>query len=136
MALEFQKDGEWVTASTAVKTLRGNLMRYKSDGHSANGFISGIVAPPGAKYVVWFPYDYDGSGAITAGDVSLVVVDPVDGNTTTSQLVKGTLAQDADLTKASPEAGYSSIVPTLFGLQIENFASTGETVDIMIEIHY
>jgi len=136
MALEFHDGESWVTASTAPRIRRGDRMLYKSDGHNGNGFISGIVAQPGAKYVVWYPYDYDGAGAVTAGTASLVVVDPVDGNTQTSQLVKGTLCQAANLDSASPDAGYSAIVPSLFGLQIESFAATGETVDIMIEIHY
>lgn len=137
MALEFLTDqGTWEAASTASKRRTGDRMVYKSDGHSGDGFISGIVAPPGAKYMTFFPYDYDGAGAITAGDVTPVAVDPVDGNTQTSQLVTGSAVQAADLTKAAPKCGYSQIVPTFFGLEIENFAATGETVDIMIVIHY
>jgi hypothetical protein len=137
MALEFLNDqGTWVTASTAAKRRTGDRMLYKSDGHNGDGFISGIVAPPGARKVLYFPYDYDGAGAVTAGTATLVAVDPIDGNTQTSQLVTGSQCQPATLTKAAPKCGYSTIVPSLFGLQIENFAATGETVDIMIEIQY
>ena len=135
-AIDILGEDGFVDASSVNQINRGGRTIYRIDGIDANKTHTGFTAQPGAKFILFYPYDYENTGAVTAGTAKLVALDPVTGQTTASTLVTGDSVKAASLIASAPTAGYSDIVPSTFGIIIEAFAATGESVDLMIEVHY
>lgn len=129
-------DGRMYALGTVPSVMNGNVQYFTYNGIDSNRTITGFKTHPNPKYILFYPYDYENSGAVTAGTVTLLAIDAITGQTGPASFVAGTTTTSASLVSATPTVGRSETVPSHFGFAITAFASTGESADLMVEVHY
>ena len=133
---------DWGAAQgTSVPLRQGKRTMYRITGIDQNTTITGLTAAPNARWIAVYPATYAGVGVISAGVVKIVAEPASDGEPAldTSPVLDSPqdAVRNANLAEANPQAGFSTIVPTRFGLEISSFLATNnESVDLLVEIQY